>query len=363
MVQARRVVRKRAGAVLVCTGSTMGRDMTEAAEYQPEQPAHSSDTSLALGHLRKLAADLREKVHACRHHGEQPEVEDVHRLRTGTRRVEAMLETLGNESGMQGLDKTAEKARQRWLRQLKKVRRAAGTVRDLDVHRELLAENFLSAETAEKDLAVATIAADAESQSPVALTDQARAFDHWLQKRREETAQELRSILHGRADRLLQAEEQFFASVPQSQTSTRHAQVPTTTRRAVENYLHLMDAMPLLDKENLHDFRKGAKKVRYIAESEADDPAAKSFAKTVKRVQDAIGQWHDWMVLANEAQQALGDEGVILHAELEHRVQRAYERALRVTAKTGREVLGEWCDSLSLRRARPSRSSARTRRR
>ena len=340
----------------------MGRDMTESAEYQPEQPAHSSGISPALEHLRKLAADLRERVDASRHHGEQPEVEAVHRLRTGARRVEAVLEIFGHESGVQDLDKDAEKARRRWLRQLKKIRRAAGTVRDLDVHRELLAENFLSSESAAKDLAVATTTAGREVYSPVALIDQVRALDQWLEKRREETAQELRSVLHGRAERLLQAEEQFFAAIVPPQAAAQHAQV-SAARRAVEDYLRLMDAMPFLNKENLHDFRKGAKKVRYVAESDADDPSAKSFAKTVKRVQDAIGQWHDWMVLANEAQQALGEEGLTLHAELEQRVQRAYDRALRVTAKTGRRVLGEWCDSLSLRRARPSRRRARAPRR
>lgn len=331
--------------------------MTEAAEYQPEQPAHSSETSLALEPLRKLAADMREKVDACRHHGDQPEVEAVHRLRTGARRVEAMLETLDRGTGSQGLDKAAEKARRRWLRQLKKVRQAAGTVRDLDVHRELLAENFLSPETEAKELTIAATTAAAESQSPEALHDQALAFDRWLEKRREESAQELRSILHGRADRLLEAEQQFFASIAQLQAPAQRAHVPAA-RIAVQNYLRLMDAMPLLDKENLHDFRKGAKKVRYVAESDEGDATARAFAKTIKRVQDAIGQWHDWMVLANEAKEALGDDATLLHAELERRAQRAYDRALRVTANTGRKVLGEWCDSLSLRRTRASRGSA-----
>src|SRR3954447_2609157 len=145
MVQARGAERKRAGATSVCTGSTMGRDMTESAEYQPEEATRSIDAPPVLEHLRAVATEMREKLDACRRNRGAPKVEVVHQLRTGTRRVEATLETLAREAGARGLGKPAEEARQRWLRQLKKVRRAAGTVRDLDVHRELLADNFLPA--------------------------------------------------------------------------------------------------------------------------------------------------------------------------------------------------------------------------
>ncbi len=119
--------------------------MTEPAEYQPDQGARSVGASPMLDHLREVATAMRGTLDACRKHGDAPKVEAVHHLRTGTRRVEATLETLAREAGARGLGRATEEARQRWLRQLKKVRRAAGTVRDLDVHRELLADNFLPA--------------------------------------------------------------------------------------------------------------------------------------------------------------------------------------------------------------------------
>jgi CHAD domain-containing protein len=100
--------------------------------------------------------------------------------------------------------------------------------------------------------------------------------------------------------------------------------------------------MPLLDKENLHDFRKGAKKARYVAESEENNAAAEAIAKTIKRVQDAIGEWHDWVVVAEEAREALGNDGDALHDELERRAQQAFARALRVTATASRRMVGEW---------------------
>src|ERR1700744_6517663 len=162
--------------------------MIEPAEYQPGQAAHSGDASPMLQHLRDVAEAMRATLDACRKHGEAPKVEAVHHLRTGTRRVEATLETLAREAGARGLGKAAEEARQRWLRQLKKGRRAAGTVRDLDVHRELLADNFLpEGNKAARELAEATSSASADQSAPDRIaplvrnemTEQARALNAW----------------------------------------------------------------------------------------------------------------------------------------------------------------------------------------
>jgi CHAD domain-containing protein len=320
--------------------------MTESAEYQPGPNTRSVDAAPILAHLRAVAAEMREKLDACRKHGSAPKVEAVHHLRTGTRRVEATLQTLAREAGAPAMAGATEEVRQRWLRQLKKVRRAAGTVRDLDVHRELLAENFLpAADTAPDDmtaqLAEATASAAAGSGAVTPLIEQARALDLWLKGRRSAAADVLCSTLGDHADRLLDAEQQFMAAITKRRSLLRRAHRPAV-RLALEDYLRLMDAMPLLDKENLHDFRKGAKKARYVAESDDKDPAAQAFAKAVKRVQDAIGEWHDWVVVAEESHEALGKDGKSLQAELEAPARHAYERALRVTATIGRRVVGEW---------------------
>jgi CHAD domain-containing protein len=342
--------------------------MTESAAYQPEQTTRSVDAPPVLVHLRAVAAEMREMLDACRKDGDAPKVEAVHHLRTGTRRVEATLETLAREAGARGLGEPTEEARQRWLRQLKKIRRAAGTVRDLDVHRELLAENFLpAADTAREvtaaELAEATTsaAAGAGEVTPLTgteMTEQARALDAWLKGRRSSAAEALSSTLNDHADRLLEVEQQFMAAIAKRRSVLHRAHRPAV-RLALEDYLRLMDAMPLLDKENLHDFRKGAKKARYVAESDDKDPAAEALAKAVKRVQDAIGDWHDWVVVAEEAHEALGKDGAALETELETRAQHAYERALRVTTTMGRRFVGEWRALRPVRtRARASRKSS-----
>jgi CHAD domain-containing protein len=330
--------------------------MTEPAEYQPGQTTRSVDGPPALEHLRAVAAEMLAQLDACRKHGDAPKVEAVHHLRTGTRRVEATLETLAREAGARGLGKDTEEARQRWLRQLKKVRRASGTVRDLDVHRELLADNFLPpADTAPDKIAAelveATTSAAAGTGEITPLMQQARALDQWLKDHRSTAADALCSTLNDHAQRLLDAEQCFVAAIAKRRSILRRAQRPAV-RLALEDYLRLMDAMPLLDRENLHDFRKGAKKARYVAESDDSDPAAAAMAKAVKRVQDAIGDWHDWTVVAEEAQEALGKNCTSLQAELEARAQHAYAHALGVTTTMGRRFVGEW----RARQARRARS-------
>lgn len=315
-----------------------------------------------LEHLREVAAAMRDTLDACRKHDGAPKVEAVHHLRTGTRRVEATLETLAREAGARGLGKAAEEARQRWLRQLKKVRRAAGTVRDLDVHRELLADNFLPAEDAAPDkvaveLAEAMAATTTGSVGITPLVQQARSLDAWLKDRRFDAAQSLCSTLDDHAERLLDAEQQFMAAMTKRRSVSHRAHRPPA-RLALEDYLRLMDAMPLLDRENLHDFRKGAKKARYVAESDDKDPAAVAMAKAIKRVQDAIGEWHDWDAVRQEAREALHNDGAALQAQLEARTKRAYERALRMTTTMGRRFTGEW-QALRPRRARSRRVTSR----
>jgi CHAD domain-containing protein len=343
--------------------------MTAPEEYQPDQVAQGEAASPILQYLREVAAAMRGTLDSCRKHGEAPKVEEVHRLRTGTRRVEATLETLAREAGARGLGKAAEEARQRWLRQLKKVRRASGTVRDFDVHRELLADNFLPAVgEAKPDAAGAAqepADGNSEEKAPLVrndhvrdeLMEQARALDAWLKTHRTDAARALCDTLRDHAERLLEAEQQFMVAIAKRRAIMRRAHRPAA-RLALEDYLRLMDAMPHLDAENLHDFRKGAKKARYVAESDEKDPAAVAMAKAIKRVQDAIGEWHDWDVVRGEAREALHDNGRSLVAQLEARTKRAYERAMRLTATMGRRFIGEW-QALRPRRARSRRVTSR----
>jgi CHAD domain-containing protein len=289
---------------------------------------------------------MREKLDACREQGHHPKVSAVHQLRTGTRRVEATLETLAREAGARGLGMAIEDARQRWLKQLKKVRRASGNVRDLDVHRDLLAEEFLpeqdsAPDATAEDLAVATEGAGADEGATTPLIHQARLLDRWLAAQRSVAADALTGTLNDHGKRLQEAEQRFFAACEKRRGLGRRTP-RSAAQIALEDYLRLMDAMPHLDASSLHDFRKGAKKARYVAEAGGDDPAAEAMAKAIKRVQDAIGDWHDWDVLEAEAREALGGDGLVLQEEIDKRVRKSYDCALRLTAAMGRRFVGEW---------------------
>ena len=336
--------------------------MTEAEAYQPKTKTPREQASAALAHLQTVAKEMLEKLEACRAHGQHPKVEAVHQLRTGTRRVEATLETLAREAGTRGLGVAIEEARQRWLKQLKKVRRASGNVRDLDVHRELLAEEFLpeqdsAPDATAADLAVAIEGAGADEAVTTPLIHQARLLDRWLAAQRSVAAHALTSTLDDHGKRLQEAELRFFAACEKRRSLGRRPRL--AARIALEDYLRLMDAMPHLDASNLHDFRKGAKKARYVAEADGDDPTAEAMAKAIRRVQDAIGDWHDWEVLEAEAREALGADGLGLQEEIDRRVRKAYERALGLTSTMGRRFVGEW-QALRQKRTPPRQPQARS---
>ena len=338
--------------------------MSEVSEYQPEPPIPAGEIAGEAGaqqpqqppmldYLQAVSRAMHQMLAACLEDSGTPEVEHVHQLRTGTRRVEATLEMLAREAGARGLVAAAERARQRWLRQLKKVRQAAGAVRDLDVHRDLLGEHYLPHGRPAKDRVgqELDVAATTAHEEPP-LVAQAYALDRWLAAERTGAAHALRHALRRRDAKLDEAEKDFVSAFAARSSSLR-ARSRAAGVLALEDYMRLMDAMPRLDAENLHDFRKGAKKARYVAESDAADKAAVAIAKAIRRVQDAIGDWHDWEVLAEESRQALGAEGKELEADLDQRVERQYQRALRTAATIGRRLVGEW------RALQPTRSRKR----
>ena len=163
--------------------------------------------------------------------------------------------------------------------------------------------------------------------------------------------QTLCSKLDDHAERLLEAEQRFLAAIAKRRSSVSPATIGLRVSRWKTICVSWTRCRCWI-KENLHDFRKGAKKARYIAESDDKDAAAGAMAKAIKRVQDAIGEWHDWEVVAGEAREALGSDGDALRMDLEERAQRAYERALHTVATINRRLVGEWRAALPAKRAR-----------
>ena len=178
---------------------------------------------------------------------EGAEPEAVHRVRTGSRRLQAMIEST-TPSGAFG---KLTKAR---LRQLKKIRRAAGPVRDLDVQRKLLVQWT-----------------NGEAGHP--LRDQALALDAWLKNQRNGQAQKMLEAIGKPQQRLAE-----LGPLPRFEVGKSAGGADAV---AMDFFARAAYAMPHLDGENLHDFRKAAKKARYVAESGGVEPT--SVGKALKR--------------------------------------------------------------------------------
>jgi CHAD domain-containing protein len=253
---------------------------------------------------------------------EDADTDAVHRVRTGSRRLQAMLEAMLRENETFALDHPALP----WLRQLKQIRRAAAPVRDLDVHRKLL-ENL-----------VGKAAPDSDANP---LHKQAEMLDDWLKSERKHLARgmqkQIRKRQHGLTERQT-AVLNAISSVPLESASTGRS----ADAVALEDFVRAVDAMPLLDAENLHDFRKATKKARYVAESATEKGPYSSVAKALKRVQDAIGEWHDWLCLSEEARSALGKDAPDLSAHLEREVERHFAAAMKTTQTMRARLSGEW---------------------
>ena len=65
------------------------------------------------------------------------------------------------------------------------------------------------------------------------------------------------------------------------------------------------DHVPLTEK-TLHQYRIIGKRARYIAELSANQPGAALVVEQLKRMQDVIGDWHDWLELGDRAEKLLG---------------------------------------------------------
>jgi CHAD domain-containing protein len=272
------------------------------------------DTSQLRAHLIATAEAFNAAVTQCV--ADAPP-EAVHVLRTGSRRLQAMLEAMLREDAAVSLEQPAKG----WLRQLKQVRRAAGPVRDLDVHRKLL-EHWITHENGP-------------------LEKQAGMLDAWLKGRRKHLAWDMQKKISKRQQELEQRQAAFLAAL--DAVPLDRVRVPRSADAvALEQFVRAADAMPLLDAENLHDFRKATKKARYVAESGSAGEGCNNVAKALKRVQDAIGDWHDWVCLSQEACTALGKDATELTASLGREVDRHFSTALRITQTLRGRLLGEW---------------------
>jgi len=248
--------------------------------------------------------------------------EAVHKFRTHSRRVEALLSEVVLEQ---------HRNDRKLLKLLGRLRKKAGRVRDLDVQIAALHSLKVPLGNGHKaQFLQALVAERARREQKLA-----KAFD-------PETAAQLRKRLNRAARRL---------TIPSS----------GEPRAAVFRKLAALgqEHVPLTEK-TLHQYRIIGKRARYIAELSGDDPEAKRAVEQLKHMQDVIGDWHDWLKLTQKAEELLGSiRDSALVAMLRNVTQAKFRQSLDAVAELRTALAGKGSHPLPVQPAETRKPSAK----
>ncbi len=254
----------------------------------------------------------------------RPTPEAVHQLRTTTRRVEALLEALAPES---------DRNQRKLARSLKRLRRRAGRIRDLDVHQAALRSLKIGRDTTRKQ------------QLTTELAERRSRQERKLLKRLDNLSiQELRRRLRRAAQLALGPAAAGPKPAPASARRSRPALRPKPLEEPLAQALRMFGRLaretgPLTDA-NLHQFRTRCKRIRYVAEIGGDRRVVQNVVKEFKRLQDAVGTWHDWLTLTQTADKLFAgvSDSALLNA-LQNITRAKFVEALRTAADVKRTLL------------------------
>ncbi|MFZ0774180.1 MAG: CHAD domain-containing protein [Candidatus Sulfotelmatobacter sp.] len=195
--------------------------------------------------------------------------ESVHRFRTGTRRLQILLGELSPK-----LDRSERKL----LKLLGRIRKRAGKVRDLDVQ---LA-------------ALRSLKVPREPRRKTQLVNHLIELRGQQEKKLRKTLD--RTTVREIRKRLKRAAKRFNPDASRDPLAVARAMLQPLDRASAP-----------LTEAVLHQYRIMSKKARYAAEFAGPSPEAVQFIAELKRIQDALGDWHDWLTLTQTASQHLGE--------------------------------------------------------
>lgn len=242
----------------------------------------TSTTAHPIRTLREHVTALEAAITLCL---ADPTPKPVHRLRTSTRRIEAQLMLFELLPALPPHDKAARKAR----RLLKKLRRAAGQVRDLDVQNDL-------------------ISTETPDDAPKSIHKSSLQLREALDKQRAAAAQRLIQILQKYQAKLALTLESLLTTLAPAEPFTL---APTQLSTLIHSWFtHNAPPEPTSDPDDpdhLHSIRKTAKLARYLAENAPKSARTpRKLARTFESIQQAGGDWHDWLILSTIARNELG---------------------------------------------------------
>jgi CHAD domain-containing protein len=229
-----------------------------------------------LQNAEKALRDLRKSLKSL---SRDPRPEQVHKLRTSARRVEAIVAAFPPRSG---------KNSRRLVKSIEPLRKAAGDVRDMDVLASSLRR--LSREIPSGSVA--------------------KLVDHFHDARAEEAGELYRAFRRKRKEgrkRLREYGDEIESVFALGNTSSNgHGQngrrgngINPTAKQLMRD----LAEWPKLGPRNIHRFRLKVKQLRYILQ--LGRQVKPDFLDSLGKCQRRIGEWHDWEQLAHQASKVL----------------------------------------------------------
>ncbi len=223
---------------------------------------------------------------------DNPTPASVHKLRTTIRRVETLLITSGAETDHKKL-----------LKQVARIRKSAGQVRDVDVH--------LGIVQGLDKRGVASDYSELKSHLKERRSKREKKLARLLEKQIEkDVVKHLKQVETGKAVTLV-------GSVQLGELATQFVAKGTFAP----------------SEANLHGFRLDCKHLRYSAELAPESRERDLLISELKKVQDAIGAWHDVLTLRATAEELLGTTRPIISL-LRTQAQGRFNDAERRVAKS-----------------------------
>ena len=217
-------------------------------------PIDQSRTRLNFEKLSRHLSKLKSKAAA----------DNVHRFRTFSRRVETVLSEL-----IPDLSRNERKL----VKLLGKLRKKAGKVRNLDVQIGALRSLKLPQEPGRKSQLLRDLVEERTRREKKLL----KAFNG-------DAVREVRKRL---------------------KRTRKRIEIPATAdplALAAQKIADLNVEHPALNDDVLHQYRIVGKRARYLAELAAKSPDSEKFLERVTRMQDVLGDWHDWLQLTQKAE-------------------------------------------------------------
>src|ERR1700689_168720 len=197
------------------------------------------------------------------------QAESAHQFRTTTRRLQTLLEQV-----IPARDHNQKKL----LKMLDRIRKRAGKVRDLDGQLAALRSLKVPQEPRRKTQLVQSLIelrANNESNLRKLLTTH--------------TVREIRK-------RLKRASNEVELEAGRDPLKVARTLLADTVRPAGP-----------VTEDLLHQYRRIVKRARYAAEFAPKSDEAAQFIAQLQRLQDAMGNWHDWLTLTQTAAKRIGE--------------------------------------------------------